>query len=370
MPGVEADVARVRHLGARAHRALPDVEDRRVERPRHVEDDALLLREVELHDLILRSADRLTRCIAAGAEIGGHGRRVAGEEAARARHRERVEARVGRAADRGRRNGRPHQHRELRGLTELVGDDDAIRSRREIALRHALRRRTRRARRDADRAVVHAGPLMATAPDSFIGKRPITSTSLGSVSVSSYAAAGPPGRQPFLMASSCDERSTEIVVLNAIGGAVAQLWFGGGVVGGYVFTRMLASSCVVPATVSTCGPAARFRANSGNAADLRQRSSSLHDSVAKRDHRIAVAHQRRREDPHVTRLRERERVRQLARLHLVAGARYVLDGIDERDGERRVDRNGLRRCTRLVGRLRRRRADIDLHVDRALLAAS
>src|SRR6185295_8115860 len=124
-------------------------------------------------------------------------------------------------------------------------------------------------------AVVQPTALSETEPASFCAKRPITSTSLGCVSVRSKAAAEPPGKQPFLIASSCADRSTATVVFVAIGGAVAQLWFGGGVVGGYVFTRMLASICRVPDTVKTCDPAARFLANTGTVDPTRHRSSSV-----------------------------------------------------------------------------------------------
>src|SRR5262245_29561458 len=124
-------------------------------------------------------------------------------------------------------------------------------------------------------AAAHAGLLRETAPLSPCGKRPTTSTSLASVRSSRYAAFGPPGRQPFLMASSWPPRFTESVVLGTSTGAVSHDWFAGGTVGGYVLTTTFASICVVPETLNTCVPGLRSRAKTGGVVPERQRSSSV-----------------------------------------------------------------------------------------------
>jgi hypothetical protein len=62
-------------------------------------------------------------------------------------------------------------------------------------------------------------------------------------------------------------------VCGTSGGAVAQFWFAGAGVGGYVLTTTEASICAVPATLKTCLPAGRLRANKGGVVPARQRSS-------------------------------------------------------------------------------------------------
>src|SRR5580698_5429618 len=93
--------------------------------------------------------------------------------------------------------------------------------------------------------------------------RSMSSTSEAPGRDRSYAASGPLGEQPSLMAFSCAARSNEMDWLMPMDGGEAHVWSGGVAVGAATWTVRLASMEEVAPTVTTYVAAGRLRSYRG-----------------------------------------------------------------------------------------------------------